>query len=313
MRASIFAGEIIAMLAATGVTAVEETGYNPGCFFQSKTVIIPHDDKKFRGGEDSADSSDYVLTVADGVGGWAEQGINPGLFSTELTASVIGISGEEPEQSAYELAYTACQHAATLFEGSATLVIIRLLEGLKIEGANLGDSGYALFHVNKDDTIEMYFRSPSQQKTHNFPFQCGSTGDSPEEAEYFLNEDVREGDVVLVFSDGVVDNVYDSGLYHCIEEYLYDGLVVSLSQAADCLARKAYFLGKNNEYRSPWMAEFKHYEDSGIPVLYPAEEGYDFIGGKHDDITITLAQVFSDNGPDDPHRQLAANDTFFTA
>ena len=51
-----------------------------------------------------------------------------------------------------------------------------------------------------------------------------------------------------MFSDGVSDNVFDSGLFHCIEEELYGGLVVSLGKAADCLARKAYFLGKNREF-----------------------------------------------------------------
>ena len=46
----------------------EGEAYNPGGFFQSKTVIIPHDTKLDRGGEDSADASDTLLTVADGVG-----------------------------------------------------------------------------------------------------------------------------------------------------------------------------------------------------------------------------------------------------
>ena len=266
------------------------TQYNPGSFFQSKTIIIPHDDKRHRGGEDSADSNDFVLTVADGVGGWALKGINPGFYSLELTGAIVGLAEEFPESTAHELVFQACNHAATKFQGSATVVVLKLLEDLKIQAANLGDSGYALFHVKEDDTLEMYFRSPSQQKTHNFPFQCGGdNGDDPEQAEKFLHEDVREGDVVLVFSDGFHDNVFDSGMHHCIEEYLYDGLVTSLSQAADCLARKAYFLGKNLSFQSPWMKEFKLYKDTGIPVMNPAPEGFNFIGGKADDITITLA------------------------
>ena len=47
--------------------------------------------------------------------------------------------------------------------------MLKLIEDMKIQAANLGDSGYALFHVLEDDTLEMYFRSPAQQKTHNFP------------------------------------------------------------------------------------------------------------------------------------------------
>lgn len=52
-----------------------------GAYFESKTVIIPHDDKIHRGGEDSAHVCDTLITVADGVGGWARHGVNPGLFS----------------------------------------------------------------------------------------------------------------------------------------------------------------------------------------------------------------------------------------
>ena len=59
-------------------------------------MIIPHDDKKFRGGEDAAASTDTILTVADGVGGWALKGINPGLFSNELTNSIVEFSQSDP-------------------------------------------------------------------------------------------------------------------------------------------------------------------------------------------------------------------------
>ena len=86
---------VVAMLA----TIAES--YNPGSFFQSKTVIIPHDSKINRGGEDSADSSETVLAVADGVGGWASKGINPGLFSLELTKQVIKHAKENEEMSAH--------------------------------------------------------------------------------------------------------------------------------------------------------------------------------------------------------------------
>ena len=53
-----------------------------------------------------------------------------------------------------------------------------------------------------------------------------------------------EGDVVVMYSDGLADNIYRSGMYQCLEEQLENGVMVSLSQAADCLARKAYWLGK---------------------------------------------------------------------
>ena len=61
----------------------------PDAFFQSKTVIIPKDEAIQKGGEDSADSSDSLLTVADGVGGWALQGVDSGVFSREVTKTIL--------------------------------------------------------------------------------------------------------------------------------------------------------------------------------------------------------------------------------
>jgi protein phosphatase PTC7 len=58
-------------------------------YFESRTIIVPHDDKIFRGGEDSAHASDSIIAVADGVGGWADQGVNPGLFSKMLTKLIV--------------------------------------------------------------------------------------------------------------------------------------------------------------------------------------------------------------------------------
>lgn len=66
--------------------------HRSGSYFQSKTVIIPHDDKLYRGGEDSADSSETILAISDGVGGWAKSGVNPGLLSAEFTRSVLEFS-----------------------------------------------------------------------------------------------------------------------------------------------------------------------------------------------------------------------------
>ena len=60
------------------------------------------------------------------------------------------------------------------------------------------------------------------------------------------------------------------------------------------------------------MKEFKYYTDNKIPLMNPAPEGFKFLGGKHDDITITVAQLFKDLGADDERRQLAASDKYFT-
>lgn len=43
--------------------------------------MIPHIQKRDKGGEDAYVAREDLLVVADGVGGWGEMGIDPGLFS----------------------------------------------------------------------------------------------------------------------------------------------------------------------------------------------------------------------------------------
>ena len=59
------------------------------------------------------------------------------------------------------------------------------------------------------------------------------------------------------------------------------------------------------------MKEFKHYADVGIPLMNPAPEGFNYVGGKADDITVTLAQVFLDKGSEDSRRNLSENDYYY--
>ena len=46
--------------------------------------MIPHPEKAEKGGEDAGYASLSYLAVADGVGGWADSGVDPGLYSKKL-------------------------------------------------------------------------------------------------------------------------------------------------------------------------------------------------------------------------------------
>ena len=50
-------------------------------YFRSGFCMIPHPDKAYKSGEDAVYCDDYFLTVLDGVGGWNEVGVDPGIFS----------------------------------------------------------------------------------------------------------------------------------------------------------------------------------------------------------------------------------------
>jgi len=53
------------------------------------------------------------------------------------------------------------------------------------------------------------------------------------------------------------------------------------------------------------MKDWKYHADNGIPLVNYPPKGYNFLGGKADDITVVVGQVFTDAGPDDPRRYLA--------
>lgn len=65
--------------------------------------MIPHPAKEQRGGEDAffIATGGVAVGVADGVGGWAEVGVDPGLYSRELMrraeqATGVVSMGESP-------------------------------------------------------------------------------------------------------------------------------------------------------------------------------------------------------------------------
>lgn len=77
-RLQIYAAQI-------GFSTAKTTGYR----FKYTSHMIPHPAKAYKGGEDAIFTSDNVLVVADGVGGWADHGIDPGLYS-KMLCKLIG-------------------------------------------------------------------------------------------------------------------------------------------------------------------------------------------------------------------------------
>ena len=63
-------------------TAVLKPQLNPiSSYFKQGYSMIPHVDKRYKGGEDACYADDKLLVVLDGVGGWNEVGVDPALFS----------------------------------------------------------------------------------------------------------------------------------------------------------------------------------------------------------------------------------------
>ena len=117
-------------------------------YFHFGSKMIPHNDKVDRGGEDAFYASEDLLVVADGVGGWAKHGIDPGFFSRKLVSLVSEKHRENPLCDKKQAIYEACDEAEKLHQGSSTALVLEFVENTnKIRATNLGDCGYILMKM----------------------------------------------------------------------------------------------------------------------------------------------------------------------
>jgi hypothetical protein len=109
--------------------------------------ILPHPSKAKTGGEDAVfvDQTTLSFGVADGVGGWAEHGIDSSAYSRELMRQAaaacarVGVVGAVNADSAKAILQMAWE-ATTVRGGSAT-AFVGFFSGSTLYTANLGDSG----------------------------------------------------------------------------------------------------------------------------------------------------------------------------
>lgn len=266
--------------------ALLKRGDHYNYYFEHKSVIIPHDEKKFRGGEDAASTSDRLLVVADGVGGWAKHDVNPGLYSRLLTEKVVelGTTKEMADASLVDIVHKANWMAAEEHLGSATCTTLKLTGPKEITTLNIGDSGYSIHRRRQSDgELEVLFASIPGQKRFNYPHQIGGQyGDAVKEVAVEMTHTIEPEDIIVVYSDGVSDNLFPSQFHSCLDNAMDEddkNNIQSFSLAADCIARQAYFLGKNKRFDSPFAQGAR-------------QAGWgNYQGGKHDDITVVVAQI----------------------
>lgn len=246
----------------------------PNLVLISGGFMIPHPAKVDKGGEDAyyISQNKRSFGVADGVGGWADVGVDPGEFSRSLMrqarkaadAETID-SGAEAPAKILEAAYEDTRHIM----GSSTACVV-CLQGNKLHAANLGDSGFMVIRDGK-----LIFESPQQQHSFNFPFQLGSYGDSLTSCEAFSLE-VKTGDIIVAGSDGLLDNVFNQRSAKLVWDAKSRGATPGV--AAQQLATFAAARAKDPVYLSPFAKAAR-------------ENGFYYQGGKVDDITVVVAYV----------------------
>ncbi|TMW63194.1 hypothetical protein Poli38472_002135 [Pythium oligandrum] len=169
-------------------------------------------------GEDSYFMSPNILGVADGVGGWNENGVDPGEISRSLmrnaSAFVTAKASAEPAtRDVLEYAYARAVADEKVEAGSTTACLIRLKMSADsrplLEYTNLGDSGFALIRdgaVVFRSKFQYYGRAPYQLAKVPPRFKTyGAIENQPSDADSGEIE-VQDGDIIVLATDGVWDN-----------------------------------------------------------------------------------------------------------
>jgi len=255
--------------------------------------------------------SGVSLGVADGVGGWVESGVDPSLFSQALMyhahrysrAAWAGEPEIDPtmdytdreqvegwELTPYEclnLAYGGVLREKGVHAGSSTACLLTLnASSGMLRAANLGDSGFSImrsFSVIYKQPVQTHFFNCPKQLT-KLPINSGkrfkrACVDSPSEAETFHTK-LRDGDIVLVYTDGLSDNVFPSEISTICSLVARTGGSDSyqIQAMADRIVEYARHCMLSKDKVSPFEKE-------------AARRGMFFRGGKVDDITVVMALV----------------------
>lgn len=96
--------------------------------------------------------------VADGVGGWANEGIDSGLFSKRLVSDIKQIFDANEAQELKSVLVESVKINPNI--GSSTCVLAKFdTERNVLKTTNLGDSGYLLLRPDDSGALTQFFRS----------------------------------------------------------------------------------------------------------------------------------------------------------
>ncbi|MCL7032135.1 hypothetical protein MKW94_007858 [Papaver nudicaule] len=246
----------------------------------SGSYYIPKKQSKNPQGEDAHFISDNTVGVADGVGGWTKQGIDSGEYSRQLMSNSLISVTNYMQQDIDPMQILTEAYLNTNKQGSSTACILTLINDKGLHAVNVGDSGFVV--LRRGCSI---FRSPTQQHGFNYPYQLGQNSpDKPSSADVLEFKEITTGDVIVMGTDGLFDNLFPWEIEKVIldaeEEATSRGGKIEPNEVAWALAE--YALKKSLDPNNPTpFAEAEKLNNS-------LSKG---TGGKADDITVIVSYV----------------------
>jgi len=180
-------------------------------------------------------------------------------------------------------AYYTIIHKQQVKAGSSTACILTLKDGDPVKGiailssANIGDSGFLIIRDGKK-----IFKSKEQTHAFNTPYQLSVLPpgtdtnshfhDLPEHADE-TNIIVKHNDIIVLATDGLFDNLFDSEIVSIVNENDNDPQKSAEKLVSVC-HKRARTLDCDTPFARTTLNNFKRWT-----------------GGKIDDITIIVAKI----------------------
>jgi protein phosphatase PTC7 len=268
--------------------------------FVTGTASIPLATKTNHG-EDAyfVSSCGRGIGIADGVGGWSSIGVDAGKYSRKLMSNCLSIirslsSNNNNKTTTNDL--NPLQILRNAYNGMGTTIgtttacVITLNETNHfIKALNLGDSGFVLFRWSEIENGWIpIIHSKEQQHYFNCPRQMGTkTDDIPEHGdEYRIS--VHLGDVLVLGTDGVFDNIFDTE----IGELLGKRLNPSVINEETCMGKMNELLTTIADDIASLAVSSSHDVIRQTPFSVGANRhGYNHHGGKQDDVTVLVSAI----------------------
>ncbi|KAL1929222.1 hypothetical protein VTP01DRAFT_2281 [Rhizomucor pusillus] len=242
-----------------------------------------------------------ALGVADGVGGWADAGVDPAIFSWTLMNNAAGIakkSEQQPPIDALQIldsAFHQLCRSGKVAAGSSTACILNLCKTTgQMTSVNLGDSAFLLIRDKK-----IVYESPSQQHYFNCPYQLTVVPDTYPDRDSFVTDMpkdadrktffLKNNDIIVLATDGYFDNVFHHDTLSTVNENMRHILEPTMEVSDEEVAAAVRNLAKTlTDNARRWSLDPKR--DS--PWAKDAQaHGSNYRGGKVDDITCIVTLV----------------------
>jgi serine/threonine protein phosphatase PrpC len=250
----------------------------------------PH---KLSSGEDAWFCHSRDIGVFDGVGAWADEGIDSGVFSRAIAKYMFNLIQIERSYGTEEINLVTALDFATEqcrldnITGSCTACAASIDSSAQLlHILNLGDSSLLILREEREKCrYKTVFKTSPLSHSFNAPYQVGNKAMVQNSGDtlivmYDTSRDaslsavpIQLGDVIVLGSDGFFDNIYDAQIEDIVTQKLLsrlnDSSFDALQETVEALYNRARAAAEGS-HPTPWSDALRQQTCKSSP-LHPLE------------------------------------------